>query len=67
MEMVENKSSDLKDLGSSGMLKTEEVHRLVAKARKPKKFSRDKGEKSKPACYRCGNTEHNSSECKYKK
>ena len=49
------------------MLQTEEVHRLEGKARKPKKFSKEKGEKSKSACYRCGNTEHNSSECKYKK
>ena len=67
MEMAERKSSELKDSGSFGMLKTEEVHRLGAKARKPKKFSKEKGEKSKGACYRCGNTEHNSSECKYKK
>ncbi|XP_044166137.1 uncharacterized protein K02A2.6-like [Acropora millepora] len=67
MEMAERKSSELKDSGSSGMFKTEEVHRLGAKARKPKKFSKEKGEKSKGACYRCGNTEHNSSECKYKK
>ena len=66
MEM-EEKSSELKDSGSSGMLKTEEVHRLGSKARKPKKFSKGKGEKSKGACYHCGNTEHNSSECKYKK
>ena len=67
MEMEERKSSELKDSGSSGMLKTEEVHWLGAKARKPKTFSKEKGEKSKGACYRCGNTEHNSSECKYKK
>ena len=67
MEMQERKSSELKDSGSSGMLKTDEVHRLGAKARKPKKFSKGKGEKSKGACYRCRNTEHNSSECKYKK
>ena len=66
-EMEERKSSELKDSGSSGMLKTEEVHRLGAKTRKPKNFSKEKGEKSKGACYRCGNTEHNSSECEYKK
>ena len=35
MEMVEKKSSELKDSGSSGMLKAEEVHRLGAEARKP--------------------------------
>ncbi|XP_068684871.1 uncharacterized protein [Montipora foliosa] len=64
MEIAEKKSSELKDLGSSGMLKTEEVHRLRGKAHKPKKCSKDKGEKSKSACYRCGNTEHLSSECK---
>ena len=63
MEKVERKSSELKDSGSSGMFTTEEVHQLGAKARKPKKFSKEKGEKSKGACYRCGNTEHNSSEC----
>ena len=55
MEMEERKSSELKDSGSSGMLKTEEVHRLGAKTRKPKNFSKEKGEKSKGACYRCGN------------
>ena len=66
-EMEERKSSELKDSGSSGMLKTEEVHRLGAKTRKPKNFSKEKGEKSKGVCYRCGNTEHNSSECEYKK
>ena len=65
--MTEKKSLELKDSGSSGMLKTEEVHRLGRRARKPKKFSKDKGEKSKTACHCCGNTEHNSSECKYKK
>ena len=48
----EKKSSELKDSGSSGMLQTEEVHRLEGKARKPKKFSKEKGEKSKGACYR---------------
>ena len=67
MEMDEKKSLELKDSGSFRMLKTEEVHQLGAEARKPKKFSNDKGEKSKTACYHCGNTEHNSSECKYKK
>ena len=67
MEREEKKSSELMDSGSSGMLKTEEVHRLGGKARKPKKFSKEKGEKAKGACYRCGNTEHYSSECKYKK
>ena len=65
MEKEEKKSSELMDSGSSGMLKTEEVHRLGGKARKPKKFSKQKGEKAKGACYRCGNTEHYSSECKY--
>ena len=44
LEMEEKKSSELKDSGSSGMLKTEEVHRLGSKARKPKKFSKEKGE-----------------------
>ena len=62
MEMEEKKSSELKDWGSSGMLKTKEVHRLGAKARKPRKFSKETGEKSKGAWYRCGSTEHNSSE-----
>ena len=67
MEIAEKKSSELKDLRSSGMLKTEEVRRRGGKAHKPKKCSKDKGEKSKSACYRCGNTEHLSSECNYKK
>ena len=67
MEMGEKKSSELKDSGSSGMLKTEEVHRLGERLANPRHFSKDKGEKSKTACYRCGNTKHNSSECKYKK
>ena len=61
------KSSELKHSGSSGMLKTEEVHRLGERLANPRHFSKDKGEKSKTACYRCGNTKHYSSECKYKK
>ena len=40
---------------------------LGKKAHKPRKFTKDKGEKSKTACHRCGNTEHGRSECKYEK
>ena len=42
------------------MLKSKEIHQLGKKARKPKRITKDKGEKFRTASHRCGNTKRNT-------